>query len=80
MKYLTLHDGTIKVFLYTFFSLKNIIATSVLKIGIAVLKINDCILCKVPRQMVEIVQEIGRVGRDGSPALAVLITGLDTGK
>ena len=30
--------------------------------------------------MVEIVQEIGRVGRDGSPALAVLITGLDTGK
>nr|XP_022292514.1 uncharacterized protein LOC111103492 [Crassostrea virginica] len=53
--------------------LKIIIATSALGMGIDVPKTNNVILYGIPQQMVEIIQEIGRVGRDGSPALAVLL-------
>ena len=53
--------------------LKITIATSALGMGIDVPKTNNVILYGVPQQMVKIIQEIGRVGHDGSPALAVLL-------
>ena len=53
--------------------LKITIATSALRMGTDVPKTNNVILYGVPQQMVKIIQEIGRIGHDGCPALAVLL-------
>lgn len=53
--------------------LKIVIATSALGMGIDIPNTNCVILYGVPKQIVEVIQEIGRVGRDGSMALAVVL-------
>jgi superfamily II DNA helicase RecQ len=54
-------------------TLRIIIATSALGMGIDIAKTNSVILYGAPKQLVEVIQEIGRVGRDGTPALALLL-------
>ena len=54
-------------------SLRIVIATSALGMGIYITGTNNVILYGAPKQLVEVVQEIGRAGRDGNPALALLL-------
>ncbi|XP_061194372.1 bifunctional 3'-5' exonuclease/ATP-dependent helicase WRN-like [Saccostrea echinata] len=54
-------------------SLRIVIATSALGMGIDMASANNVILYGAPKQLVEVIQEIGRVGRDGTPALALLL-------
>ncbi|XP_061166242.1 ATP-dependent helicase wrn-1-like isoform X2 [Saccostrea echinata] len=50
-----------------------VIATSALGMGEDILKYSNVILYGAPKSIVDIVQEIGRVGRDGMEAVALLL-------
>ncbi|XP_061190292.1 probable ATP-dependent DNA helicase RecS [Saccostrea echinata] len=52
---------------------KLVIATSALGMGVDILKYSNVILYGAPKSIVDIVQEIGRVGRDGMEAVALLL-------
>lgn len=50
-----------------------VIATSSLGMGVDRAKFNDVILYGPPKTVVELIQEIGRVGRDGTTSTALLL-------
>ncbi|OWF49883.1 ATP-dependent DNA helicase tlh2 [Mizuhopecten yessoensis] len=53
--------------------LKMVIATSALGMGIDVVDTHSVILYGVPKHLTDIIQEIGRVGRDGKSSVAMLL-------
>lgn len=53
--------------------LRIVIATSAFGMGIDITGTNNVILYGAPKQLVEVIQEIDRAGRDGTPALALLL-------
>ncbi|XP_033754691.1 probable ATP-dependent DNA helicase RecS [Pecten maximus] len=53
--------------------LKVVVATSALGMGVDFVDINNVILYGIPKSLVDLVQEIGRVGRDGKASIAVLL-------
>ena len=54
-------------------SLQLVIATSALGMGVDISNIHNVILFGAPRSMVDLVQAIGRVGRDGEESTACLL-------
>lgn len=50
-----------------------VIATSALGMGVDVLNCNSVVLYGPPRSVVDLVQAVGRVGRDGLPSVALII-------
>ncbi|KAK6168271.1 hypothetical protein SNE40_022132 [Patella caerulea] len=53
--------------------LRIIIATSALGMGIDVVNCHSVLLFGLPKDIVDLIQEIGRVGRDGQSAVAILL-------
>ncbi|XP_076072468.1 ATP-dependent DNA helicase RecQ-like [Mytilus galloprovincialis] len=53
--------------------LKIVIATSALGMGVDIVNINTVLFYGPPRSIVDLVQEVGRVGRDGSVSVAFIL-------
>lgn len=53
--------------------IKVVIATSVLGMGIDIVNWNSVILYGIPSSITDLVQEVGRIGRDGKESIALLL-------
>lgn len=53
--------------------IKVVIATSVLGMGIYIVNWNSVILYGIPSSITDLVQKVGRIGRDGKESIALLL-------
>lgn len=53
--------------------LRIILATSALGMGIDIANFNSCILYDAPSSVIDLVQEVGRIGRNGEEAIVMML-------
>ncbi len=56
-------------------TVRLVISTSALEVGVDVGGLRGCVICGYPGSMAGLWQQAGRVGRDGSPSVIILLTG-----